>query len=87
MNVKLDYHSGQSYSEFFSNYKISVSGGSTKRIRIAFKELGDSRAYLSFSLPKEKVNQIAHAMLAAAAGIDQTMECSFEEPKPKTTAA
>ena len=31
MNVKLDYHSGQSYSEFFSNYKISVSVGSTQR--------------------------------------------------------
>ena len=87
MNVNLDYDSGQSYSQFFSNYKITVSGGGTKRIRIAFKESGGSRAYLSFSLPKEKAAQVAHAMLAASVGIDQSMECSFEESKPKPTAA
>jgi hypothetical protein len=86
MNVHLDYASGQSYSQPFDNYKITISGGGEKRIRVAFKEQG-SRAYLSFSLPKEKAKQIAHALLAAAAGIDQTMECSFEEPKHKTTAA
>ena len=83
MNVNLDYDSGQSYSQFFSNYKISISGGGTKRIRIAFNERGDSRARFSFSLPKEKAAQIAYAMLAASVGIDQAMECSFEEPKPK----
>jgi acetylornithine/succinyldiaminopimelate/putrescine aminotransferase len=87
MNVNLDYESGQSYSQFFSNYKMIVSGGGSKRIRLAFKEQRDSRARLSLSLPKEKVAQLAHAMLAAAAGIDQTMECSFEEPRPKTPAA
>jgi len=65
---------------------MSVSGGGTKRIRLAFREQAN-RAYLSLSLPKEKAKQIAHSMLAAAAGIDQTMECSFEQPKPKTTAA
>lgn len=86
MNVNLNYDSGQSYSQFFSSYKITVSGGGSKRIRIAFKESGNSR-YLSFSLPKEKAAQVAHAMLAASVGIDQSMECSFEEPKPKTTAA
>ena len=87
MNVNLDYESGQSYSQFFSKYKITVSGGGSKRIRLAFKEQGDSRARLSLSLPREKAAQVAHAMLAAASGIDQSMECSFEEPKPKTPAA
>jgi hypothetical protein len=46
-------------------------------------EKGDSRARLSFSLPKEKAAQIAHAMLAASAGIDQSMECSSKSPSPK----
>ncbi len=86
MNVNLNYESGQSYSQFFSKYKITVSGGGTKRIRLAFKEQGSS-AYLSLSLPKEKAAQVAHAILAAAAGIDQSMECSFEEPKPKAVVA
>ena len=87
LNVNLNYESGQSYSQFFSNYKITVSGGGSKRIRVAFKENGDNRAYLSFSLPKEKAAQVAHAILAASVGIDQSMECSFEEPRPKPTAA
>jgi hypothetical protein len=86
MNVNLDYDSGQSYSQFFTNYKITISGGGTKRIRVAITEKGNSRARLSFSLPKEKSAQVAHAMLAAWAGIDQVMECSFEEPKPKSTS-
>jgi hypothetical protein len=85
MNVLLDYDSGQSYSQFFTNFKITVSGGGAKRVKVAFREKGDrSRAYASFSLPKEKAAQIAHAILAASVGIDQPIECSFEELKPRT---
>jgi hypothetical protein len=56
-------------------------------VHISFREKGDSRAYASFSLPKEKAAQIAHAILAASVGVDQPIELSFEEPKPKVIAA
>jgi hypothetical protein len=87
MHFHLDYHSGQSYLQQFDNFKIKISGGGTKRVHISFREKGDSKAYASFSLPKEKVAQFAHAILAASVGIDQPIEISFEESKPKTTAA
>jgi hypothetical protein len=87
MNVHLDYNSGQSYSEHFGNFGIKVSGGNTKRIKISFREKGNGRAYASFSLPKEKAAQLAHAILAASVGIDQPIEFSFEEPKPKAEIA
>jgi hypothetical protein len=87
MHVHLDYESGQSFSQSFHNFKIKVSGGGTKRVHISFRETGDSKAYLSFSLPKEKHEQIAHAILTASAGVDQPIEFSFEEPKSKVTAA
>ena len=87
MHVHLDYASGQSFSEDFNNFTIKVSGGGEKRVRLSFREKGShSRAYLSFSLPKEKLTQIAHAALAASAGIDQPIEFSFEEHKPKAVA-
>lgn len=87
MNVHLDYHSGQSYSEHFGNFKITVSGGGSKRVKIAVREKGDSRAYFSFSIPKEKVAQLATALLTAKEGIDQPIEFSFEEPKSNAVAA
>jgi len=87
MNVHLDYDSGHSYSQLFNNFQIKISGGGTKRVHISFREKGDSKAYASFSLPKEKAAQIAHAILAASVGVDQPIELSFEEPKPKVIAA
>ncbi len=87
MNVHLDYHSGQSYSEFFTNFAIKISGGGTKRVKVSFREKDNSRAYASFSLPKEKAAQLAHAILAASVGVDQPIEFSFEEPRPKAETA
>jgi hypothetical protein len=87
MNVRLDYESGQTYTQYFSNFHIKVSGGGEKRLKISFRENGDSRAYASLSLPKEKAAQLAHAILAASAGVDQPIEFSFEEPKPRFIAA
>jgi hypothetical protein len=87
MHAHLDYESGQSFSQSFLNFKIKISGGGTKRVHISFREKGDSKAYLSFTLPKEKTEQIAHAILAASVGVDQPIEFSFEETKPKVTAA
>ncbi len=88
MNVHLDYHSGQSCSEFFNNFTIKVSGGGSKRVRVSFRDKADrSRAYASFSLPREKAAQLAHAILASSAGIDQPIEFSMEEPKPKAETA
>jgi hypothetical protein len=87
MHVNLDYDSGQSYSQHFANFQIKISGGGTKRVKVAFREHGNSRAYASFSLPKEKAAQIAHAILAASVGIDQPIEFSFEEATPKVAAA
>ena len=83
MNVNLTYDSGQSYSQHFANLKITISGGAAKRIKVAFREKGESRAYASFSLPKEKAAQIAHAILTASAGIEVPIEFSFEEAKPE----
>jgi len=88
MNVHLDYHSGQSYSEYFNNFTIKVSGGGNKRIKVSFRDKAErSRAYASFSLPKEKAAQLAHALLAASVGVDQPIEFSVEEPKPKAETA
>jgi hypothetical protein len=87
MNIHLDYASGQSYSQYFDNFGIKVSGGGEKRIKVAFREKNNSRAYASFSLPKEKAEQFAHAILAASAGIEQPIEFAFEEFRPKAVAA
>ena len=86
MNIHLDYESGQSYSQYFDNFGIKVSGGGEKRIKVAFREKS-SRAYASFSLPKEKAEQLAHAILAASAGVEQPIEFAFEEFRPKVAAA
>ena len=86
MNVRLDYDSSMSYSQRFENFTITVSGGGSKRIRLAFRERGNSRAYASFALPAEKMEQVAHALLTARAGVEQPIEMSFEEPKLKMTA-
>jgi len=87
MNINLDYESGQSFSQYFADFKIKVSGGGAKRVKVSFRESGNSRAYASFSIPKEKAEQLAHAILATSAGIEQPIEFSFQEPKPKVAAA
>jgi len=88
MNFRLDYHSGQSYGERFEDVTIQVSGGGKKRVRLSFREKGNNaRGYASFALPPEKMKQIAYALLAASDGVDQPIEFSFEEPKPKAVAA
>jgi len=87
MNVNLIYESGQAYSQYFDNFGIKVSGGGEKRIKVAFREKGNSRAYASLSLPKEKAEQLAHAILAASTGIEQPIEFAFEEFRPKVVAA
>jgi hypothetical protein len=87
MNVNLTYDSGHSYSQRFENFTITVSGGGTKRVRLAFREKDSSRAYASLALPQEKMQQIAHAILAACGGVEQPIEMSFQESKPKAVAA
>ena len=88
MNVHLTYHSGQTYSEHFSDFGVTVSGGGTKRIKFSFrqKESG-GRGYAAFSLPVEKAQQLAHAILTASAGVMQPIEFTVEEPKSKVVAA
>ena len=84
MNVNLSYDSGQSYSQRFENFTITVSGGGFKRVRLAIRDKKPgSLAYASLALPAEKWEQVAHAILAAKAGVEQPIEMSHEEPKPK----
>ena len=74
-------------SERFENFIITVSGGGMKRVRLTFREKDDSRAYASFALPQEKMQQIAHAILAVCGGVEQPIETSFQEAKLKSVAA
>jgi|HubBroStandDraft_6_1064221.scaffolds.fasta_scaffold02488_10 hypothetical protein len=87
MNVQLTYQSGQQYSEHFAEFKVTVSGGGRKRIRISFKEKESGHGFATFTLPVEKGQQLAHAILAAAAGIEDPIVFEVEEPKPKAVAA
>jgi hypothetical protein len=38
MNVRLDYESGQTYTQYFSNFHIKVSGGGVKRLKISCQD-------------------------------------------------
>ncbi|HXJ14120.1 MAG TPA: hypothetical protein VNH19_17730 [Candidatus Limnocylindrales bacterium] len=87
MNVHLTYQSGQSYSDYFEKFSVTVSGGGMKRVKISIREQKNGRGYASFSLPVEKAQQLAHAILAASAGIEQPIEFTVEESKTKTVAA
>ena len=74
MNVHLDYDSGQSYSQPFNNFQMKVSGGGTKRVKISFREKGDSRAYASFSLPcLYRQRQTLRSVLTESAMYDGTI--------------
>lgn len=86
MNVNLTYSSGQSYSQYFSNFGITVSGGGRKRIKVKFAEK-DGQAFASYSLPEARAQQFAYAILTALAGVEQPIEFTCEEAKPKAVAA
>ena len=79
MNVHLTYQSGQSYSEYFSNFEAKVSRG-TKRVKVSLKEKQNGHGYASFSLPLDKAQQLAHAILVAAMGDVKPIEFTVEEP-------
>jgi hypothetical protein len=56
MNVNLDYASGQSYSQYFDNFGIKVSGGGERRIKVAFREKTTAGPALRFSCQKKRQN-------------------------------
>ncbi len=88
MNVHLTYHSGQSYSEYFSDFGVKVSAHGNKRIKVAIRQKEpDTKGYASLSLPVEKAQQLAYAILAASPGNAEPIEFSVEEQKPKVVAA
>jgi hypothetical protein len=93
MNVALTYQSGQQYSEYLYNFDVKVKRGTNgeKRVRISFaeKESGPGRhGHASFSLPRNKAKQLAHAVLTACAGDMKPIEFDVEEaPTKKVVAA
>jgi len=88
MNAKLDYSSGQSYSQSFSNLKVKVTRTSSgKRVSFSFKANGDS-SYASYSLPLDKSRLLAHAILTACEGeLLQPVEFQVDESSAKPIAA
>ena len=89
MNVRLNYFSGQSYSQMFATFCIKVSGAYSKRIKVSFREkAGDSRSYASFSLPPDSARQLAYALLLATSSNDvNPVEFTVEESLSKAAAA
>jgi hypothetical protein len=85
MNVRLVYQSGQQYSEHFSDFDVKVSRGTT-RVRASFKEKGGGRGYSAWSLPLDKAQQLAYALLTACAGDAKPVEFGVEEPPTKSGA-
>jgi hypothetical protein len=82
MNVRLDYRSGQTYSEFFSNFKVKVNlSSSGKRVHVSFRnnETGQVVPYASFSLPHKRARQLAYALLTASVGDSEPIEFVVEE--------
>src|ERR1700686_5004640 len=80
MNVHLTYQSGQGYSQRFSDIKAKVSRGVAKRVTVSFRERGENeKAYASFSLPPSKAQQLAHALLTAAAGEAEPIEFMIDD--------
>ena len=79
MNVHLTYDSGQSYSQRFSNFNVKVSRSNSKRANVSFREKENSRGYASLSLPFDKAQQLAHAILIACAGDVEPIEFTVNE--------
>jgi hypothetical protein len=78
MNVHLNYDSGQSYSKYFDNFTVKVSRD-VKRAKVSFREKENSRGYAAFSLPFDKAQQLAHAILTACAGDVGPIEFTVSE--------
>ncbi len=85
MNVHLTYQSGQSYSEYFSNFDVKVARVN-KRVKISFREKGAGHGYASLSLHSDRAEQLAHAILTASTGDVKPIEFAVEEP-PKNAGA
>ena len=90
MNVRLTYSdSGTQYSQYFSNFDIKVSRSSNGRIKVSIKQKdGKGQGYASFSLPRDKARQLAHAILVQTSGEGaEPVQFSVEEPPTKAVAA
>lgn len=79
MNVHLTYQSGQSYSQYLSNFEVKVSRSTARRVKVSFREKENGQGYASFSLPFDKAQQLAHAILTASAGDVKPIEFTVEE--------
>lgn len=98
MNLHLTYTSGQSYSEYFSNFRVTVSRKNVKRVHVSFREKENEndpqsltlkpKTYASFSLPIDKAQQLAYAILTAtAAGDTSPIEFAVNEAVRSQTVA
>ncbi len=87
MNVHLIYQSGQSYSERLTNFDVKISRHNVKRVHVSFREKQTGKGYASFSLPFEKAQQLAHAILMASAGDVKPIEFTVEESVGAKVAA
>lgn len=88
MYIRLTYQSGQRYSEHFSEFVVKISRNATNRIVVSFSETGIGQGYSSWSLPSDKAQQLAHAILMACAGDVKPLEFAVQErPAKKAIAA
>lgn len=63
------YHSGQTFSQHFANFAVTVKVlRERRRIYLSVKEKNEGHACASLSLPLAKAQQLAHALLTASAG-------------------
>jgi hypothetical protein len=79
MNVHLIYQSGQSYSERLTNFDAKITRNNGKRVHISFREKQTGKGYASFSLPFDKAQQLAHAILTASTGDVKPIEFTVDE--------
>jgi hypothetical protein len=86
MNVHLNYESGQSYSQRFSNFTVKVSRTGS-RVKVSFRENQNGRAYAAFSLPFDRFKMLAHAGLIGCEGDVSPIEFIVEEASAKVVAA
>lgn len=69
MNVKLVYHSGQTFSQYFANFAVSVEASKERRrTYLSIREKHATQACASLSLPPAKAQQLAYALLTASVG-------------------
>jgi hypothetical protein len=90
MNVRITYSdSGNQYSEHLINFDVKVSRSSNGRIKVSFKQKdGNGRGYATFSLPRDKSRQLAHAILVQTSSEGaEPVQFSVEESPSKAVAA